>query len=158
MIAIRCTAALSCRLPDRVSRTRLAVLFDQTRDRCDPGAAGERGLGLEPGHSGGLVVGELGHQPRDAAFVIDANGPVTVFRHMRCADAALEAVELPASEQTLAFDEHGVRYRLEQDRGRRRLVPTGTIDPQGLTSAPCAWRTARSTSPAIHTPTPPHDA
>ena len=76
---------------------------------------------------------------RSAVFVIDAQGLVRVFRHMRFADAALEAVDAPTSEKTSAFDEHGVRYRLERDRGGRRLVPTGKVDPQGLIAALRAW-------------------
>lgn len=74
-----------------------------------------------------------------AVFLIDANGSVTVFRHMRFADATLKAGDPPASEKTLAFDEHGVMYRLELDRDERRLIPTGKVDPQGLTAALHAW-------------------
>ena len=53
VIAMRCRAALIWRLPERVSRTRPAVLPDHTGIG---GAAvtGERGFAFEPGDPGGF--------------------------------------------------------------------------------------------------------
>src|SRR4051794_41961241 len=44
---MRWIAALSCRLPDRVSRTRPAVLPDQTGIGAIPAWRGDAGLGLK---------------------------------------------------------------------------------------------------------------
>ena len=63
---MRCSAALSCRLPERVIRTRPAVLPDQTGIGRHAGVAGECSLGLEPADPGGLAD-ELGRGQRPAA-------------------------------------------------------------------------------------------
>jgi hypothetical protein len=70
-----------------------------------------------------------------AIFVINASGLVAVYPHQSHAKASLEAIDIADGEYQIAYDEHGVAYRMEAHLDNGRLVPTGSVDPAGLTAA-----------------------
>ena len=72
---------------------------------------------------------------RSAIFVIDADGLVAVYPHQSHAEASLEAIDIADGEYRIAYDEHGVAYRVEAHLDNGRLVPTGSVDRAALTAA-----------------------
>ncbi len=77
---------------------------------------------------------------RSAIFVINADGIVAVYPHQTYAEASLEEIDIAAGEYLLAYSGHGVAFRVEPYLDNGRLVPTGKVDPQGLSAALRSWR------------------
>ena len=76
---------------------------------------------------------------RSAIFVIDRTGIVTVYPNQSRAEAFIEAVDVAAGEYSRAYSEYGVVFRIEPHLDSGRLIPTGEVDPEGLSTALRSW-------------------